>query len=184
MDLVGAATSAAVLASNISMWPTIRADLGWREFVLVVVVVAAYFNVVGFPRAYVRRFRSGYRSPEWDFDMRLFDEKERLDKLLLEYRPSKDLAVYRRWRDKVMNRGSRILLGIKAMKAPTAEWSAIRDGYVELYGDVLGRVVRDEFPDDADTLRRGTELKERAEILRIAYRTAARQWAPGGDQPR
>lgn len=178
-DLVGAAICTAVLVWNVPRLPSIRLELAWGDLVLLGTVVAAYFNVVGFPRAYVRAFPSGYRSSEWDFDMRLYDEKDHLDRLLLEYRSSEDWNVYRRWQAKVLKRGGKILGGLKTMRAPTADWAAVRDGYVDLYGDILGRIVRDEPPDDADTLRRGTELKERAERLRMAYRAAAQRWMRG-----
>ena len=181
-DLVGAASCAVLLAWDLTMLPLIRVDVAWRELALLVAVVFAYWNVVGFPRAYVRFFKSGYRSREWDFDMRLYDQKDRLDQLLLEYRSSKDWNVYRRWRQKLLNRGGRILSDLRAMKAPTRDWADVRDGYVDLYGEILARVFRDEAPDDIETIRRGTELKERAEGLRIAYRLIAQRWMRGRER--
>ena len=182
VDLLAAVVCVALVALDLSRWPTVRADVGLSELALVAVVAVAYWNVVGFPRVFVRLFRVGYRSAEWDFDMRLYDEKARLDRLLLEYRSSDDWDVYRRWRTKVLTRGRPILGRMATTNAPSAEWAAVRDGYVQLYGEILDRIERDEVPDDARTLRRGTELKERADILRIAYRTSARRWMQGSDR--
>lgn len=181
MDLVGAGIVAASLAFDLSRWPTIRVQLGLPEVALGAVVVLAYFNLVGFPRLVVRHLRVGYRSAKWDFDRRLYDEKARLDRLLLAY-PSSDDRAYRQWRKKVLSRGNQILRGMTRTKAPDAEWTAVRDGYVRLYRDILDRVEREERPDDLDTLRRGTALKNDADVLRIAYRTEARMWMQGGER--
>lgn len=180
-DLVGAAVCVALLAWDLSRWPAVRLRVGPAEVALVVAVGVAYFNVVGFPRLVVRHLRVGYRSAKLDFDRRLYDEKARLDRLLLAY-PSADERAYRQWRTKVLGKGRRILRALSRVSAPDAEWAAVRDGYVQLYRDILDRVDREEHPDNADTLRRGTALKNHADVLRIAYRTEALIWMSGSDR--
>jgi hypothetical protein len=182
MDLIGAGIVAVSLAWDLSRWPTTQAQVGQPEVTLAAVAVYAYFNLVGFPRLVVRHLRVGYRSAKWDFDRRLHNEKARLDSLLLEYRSSEDWDVYRRWRQKVLARGGRILRHMTTMKAPSADWAAVRDGYVQLYRDILDRIERDEEPDDIDALRRGTAVKNHADVLRIAYRTEALQWMRGSQR--
>jgi hypothetical protein len=181
-DLAGAGFVAVALTSDFSRWPAIHVQVGPAEVALIAATLVAYFNLVGFPRLVVRHLGFGYRSAEWSFDRRLYDEKARLDRLLLEYRSSDDEDVYRRWRRRVLARGGRILRDMTSLKAPSADWAPVRDGYVQLYRDILDRIERDEGPDDLDTMRRGTALKNHADVLRIAYRTAARQWVKGSDR--
>jgi hypothetical protein len=174
LDQIAAALAVALLAWNLSKWPEVQLGVGPIEIGLLLLTVLLIVDVQGLPPRLVRYLPSGFRSREWDFDRRLYDKKEQLDRLLLEYRESTDWAVYRRWRARVLRKGRPMTRTMRKLQAPTPEWAAVRDGYVHLYDDILDRIERDERPDDADTLHRGTEIKERADVLRIAYRVAAR----------
>jgi hypothetical protein len=175
LDQIAAALAVALLAWNLSKWPQIQVGVGPIEIGLLFLTLLLVVDVQGLPSRLVRYLPSGFRSREWDFDRRLYDEKERLDRLLLKYRGSNDWAVYAQWRSKVLRKGRATTRTLRRLRAPTPDWAAVRDGYVHLYDDILDRIERDEHPDDADTLRRGTEIKDRADVLRIAYRVAARR---------
>ena len=175
LDQIAAALAVALLAWNLSKWPEVQVGVGPIELGLLFLTLLLIVDVRGLPPRLVRSLPRGFRSREWDFDRRLYDEKERLDRLLLEYRGSTDWAVYRRWRARVLRKGRATTRTLRKLQAPTPDWAAVRDGYVHLYDDILDRIERDERPDDADTLHRGTEIKARADVLRIAYRVAARR---------
>lgn len=165
----------ALLVWNLSKWPEVQVGLGPIEIGLLLLTLLLIVDVQGLPTRLVRYLLSGFRSREWDFDRRLFDEKQQLDRLLLEYRGSTDWTVYGRWRSRVLRKGRATTRTLRKLQPPTPDWAAVRDGYVHLYDDILDRIERHEHPDDADTLHRGTEVKERADVLRIAYRVAARR---------
>lgn len=175
LDQIAAALAVTLLAWNLSKWPEVQIGVGPIEIGLLLLTLLLIVDVQGLPPRLVRYLPSGFRSREWDFDRRVYDEKERLDRLLLEYRESTDWAVYGRWRSKVLRKGRASIRTLRKLRAPTPDWAALRDDYVHLYEDILDRIERNEHPDDADTLHRGTEIKDRADVLRIAYRVAARR---------
>jgi hypothetical protein len=175
LDQIAAALAVALLAWNLSKWPEVHVGIGPIEIGLLLLTLLLIVDVRGLPPRLVRYLPGGFRSREWDFDRRLYDEKEQLDRLLLEYRESTDWAIYRRWRARVLRKGRARTRTMRKLQAPTPDWAVVRDDYVHLYDDILDRIEQDKRPDDPDTLHRGTEIKTRADVLRIAYRVAARR---------
>ncbi len=60
------------------------------------------------------------------------------------------------------------------LKAPTAEWAAVRDAYVELIQDELGLMPRDPSPSEVEAFRmRAAEIQRRASQLRAVNQGGA-----------
>ena len=115
----------------------------------------------------------GRRSREWEFDRRLHAYRERLDRSLGSYPPTRDWSNYRRWQANVLRDGRVLLTKMKRLAPPDDDWAGIRDDYVDLYSGILGLISHDDLPDDDYTSQRGLELRQRADILRLKYRASA-----------
>lgn len=66
-----------------------------------------------------------------------------------------------------------MLKRMRGLHAPDDDWAGIRDDYIDLYRSIFALIANDDPPDDAYTLRRGTEIKEREDRLRTSYRLEA-----------
>lgn len=173
MLLALAALASLLLAFDVLRYPQTTLQVGLFDVVLLFVVIAMIAHVQGLPISIARRLRIGLRSREWEFDRRLHIYREQLDTELSSYPSSRDWSEYGRWKRRTLSRGGKLLSGMRSLGPPDESWAHLRDGYVDLYDEILGRINVDDPPDDTYTMVRGTELKNEAAALRIQYRQAA-----------
>jgi hypothetical protein len=168
-----AVIGAAALALDVSKLPTIAVQFGVLDAALAVVAAAAVIYVQGLPPRIARYIRVDRRSREWEFDRRLHAYREQLDAALLGYPTSREWATYRRWQAGVLRGGGMLVGNMKRISAPDDAWAGIRDEYIDLYSGILALIGHDDPPDNDYTSKRGLELRQRADILRLKYRASA-----------
>lgn len=157
----------------VELWPRVIIGVGAGDVVLLLGLVAVVAAVHGLPPTIARRINYGYRSREQEFDRRFFGYKRKIDAALAAYPSPPIEATYRPWQTRTIAIGTRVLKQMRRLDAPDAEWSALRDDYVDGYSEILRRIAHDEEHDAEEIVRQGTELKERAEALIRAYHDAS-----------
>jgi hypothetical protein len=161
------------LALDVSKLPTIGLQFGVLDAALAVVAAVVVIDVQGLPPKVARYIPIGRRSREWEFDRRLHAYRERLDRSLGTYPPTRDWSNYRRWQATALRDGRALLAKMKRLAAPDDAWAGVRDDYIDLYSGILTLIAHDDLPDDDHTSQRGLELRQRADILRLKYRASA-----------
>jgi len=172
--LVPAIVGFTVPLLNLVHLPRVAIEFGAVDALLLVLVLLLVADVQGLPAPVARRTGYGIRSHQWEFDRRFHDYRADLDRLMLSYPAQPDWPSYRRWKADLLRRGPKLIARMRSLREPDGAWGDIRDEYVNLYEEILARVANDEYPDDNYSQRRGTELKQRADALRLRYRTEVR----------
>ncbi|MEK6719995.1 MAG: hypothetical protein AABZ33_04905 [Chloroflexota bacterium] len=154
----------------IGSWPQVIVRLSAGDAILLLTLFVVGAAAQGLPPGIARRIKFGFRSREWEFDRRFFQYKKQIDAALAAYPDPPTLEAYRAWKSRTIAVGDRVVKQMSKLKEPDEEWSSLRDDYVEAYTGILRRIAHDEEHDAAEIVRRGTELKERAEVLIRKYR--------------
>ena len=154
---------------------------GLTEGLLFALAAIQTLDLIGLPPSIARRVRIGLRSKEWEFDRQLHQQKKLMDKAIARYPSDATWESYNQWKSGFAAAGDRALRRMRALKPPDAEWGDLRSGYVELYEEILSRVVDDEPPDEAAIITRGAQLRDRGDALRARYRAAAQALLRGDD---
>jgi hypothetical protein len=169
-----AAVAVGLLLLDIARFRTVHVQVDVLDVILIAIAIGVVVHVQGLPYPVARRVGIGWRSREWEFDRGLHICREQLDKVLLAHPSSADWAVYRRWQTDALRTGLRVVKKMESLSPPDDAWAHLRDDYVDLYKQILSLLANDEPPDDEYTTIRGTELRRRADALRLRYREAAR----------
>lgn len=169
--LIPALAGVGVIALNLRTLPSLGMRSLWFELLLALLVGVLLADVQGLPRPLAARLRFGWRCREWEFDRQLQRSRAQLDRSLLGQGVSDDWEAYRRWQASVHRKAPRLVKRLRALKAPSQGWASVRDDYADLYEQIVGRIERDEAPDDHQTLARSAALIEKTNRLRAEYRS-------------
>jgi len=127
----------------------------------------------GLPLPIARRLGIGLRSREWEFDRKLYPIVAEFRELLLDYPGPTPISANQAWAAKVVANGDRLLVRLRSLTPPDANWDGLRNDYVALYEAILAGLLMETAEDQEALKVRSREIERRHGELRREYRARA-----------